>query len=90
MATPPDSPNPVLQRLVRVNPLILGAVVLVLTVAGLLIGGPIGGLLLLPVVLALAWILVVSWPMLSLPERALRFAIVVFIASLAFVRTFPQ
>ncbi len=77
-------------RLARVNPLIIGALVLVFTAAGLLIGGPIGGLLLLPVVLALTWILVVSWPVLTLPEKVLRFAIVAFIASLALVRTFPQ
>lgn len=68
----------------------VAGVVLLAVVVGLFVGGILGAVLLGFALLALVGLLVLAWATLTMPERLLRIAIIVFLASLSLVRLIPQ
>jgi hypothetical protein len=63
-------------------------VMLALLVAGLLVHGPVGFVLIMLGVLFLLWLLYLGWPALAPVERLMRFAVVVLGTALAVTQLF--
>lgn len=76
-----------LSRLPRLVP---AALLLVVLVAGVLIGGPLGFVLMAAAALFVAWILYLSWPTLSSSERIMRSAVLLLAVAMAVVQLFPR
>lgn len=92
-SAPPGRSNPTTQAALRLAALpqwAVAVVVLLAVVVGLFVGGLVGAVLLVFALLALLALLGLAWEALTLPERLLRIAIIVFLASLALVRLIPQ
>ena len=51
---------------------------------------PYGGILILVIAAFIAWLLFLTWPRLTPPERMLRFAILVLVVVIGIVRVFPR
>ncbi|WP_238384685.1 DUF6703 family protein [Segeticoccus rhizosphaerae] len=81
---------PALTRLSSLPRVVPFLSMLVLLVAGALVGGPIGFVLMGLATLAVAWLLYLSWPRLTSSERMMRGAVVLLAAALAVVQLFPQ
>ena len=77
-------------RLSRLPRLVPSAILLALLVAGVLIGGPLGFVLMALAALFVAWILYLSWPSLSSSERIMRFAVLLLAVAIALVQLFPR
>ena len=71
-----------LSRTPRVVPIVLFAV---LVVAGLVLRGTVGGVLLTLAAAFVGWLAFLVWRQLTLPERLFRCAVLVLIAALAIV-----
>lgn len=65
-------------------------VVVALVVVGLLVGGPVGAVIAGLGIACLAAILALTWSRITLPERALRLAVLVFLIGLTIVRALPR
>jgi hypothetical protein len=81
---------PLLTRLTALPRPVPFAVMLALLVVGALIGGPVGFVLMGVATLTVAWLLYLSWPRLTGPERLMRGAVVLLAAALAVVQLFPR
>jgi len=76
-----------LSRLPRLLPF---AILLTLLVSGVLIGGPLGFVLMLLAAIFIAWVLYLSWPILSGSERLMRSAVLLFAVAMAVSVLFPR
>jgi hypothetical protein len=65
-------------------------VVLGLLVAGLLVGGPVGAVLIALVVLVVGWLLYLGWPKLTTSERLGRTAVLLLAVALCLTQAFPR
>lgn len=65
-------------------------VMLALLVAGVLIGGPVGFVLMGVATVFVAWILYLSWPRLTGSERIMRLAVLLLAVAMAVVQLFPR
>ena len=57
--------------------------------AGILAPRPFGGLAFLLVTVFVGWLLFLTWPRLTMPERMMRMAVLVLTLAVAIVRTVP-
>lgn len=73
----------VLSRMSRVPVWLPLVVVLVLTVAGLLVHGPVGALLLLVLAALVGWLCYLGWPSLAGNARAVRLLVLAILVVLA-------
>jgi hypothetical protein len=73
----------VLSRLSRAPAWLPLVIVLVLTVAGLLIRGPAGALLLLVLAALVGWLCYLSWPTLAGNARAVRLLVLAILVAVA-------
>jgi len=62
------------------------AILLTLLVGGGLIGGPLGLVLMSLAVIFVAWVLYLSWPVLSASERMMRSAVLLLAVAMTIVR----
>jgi len=62
------------------------AILLTLLVGGVLIGGPLGLVLMSLAVIFVAWVLYLSWPVLSASERMMRSAVLLLAVAMTIVR----
>jgi hypothetical protein len=81
---------PLLSRVARLPRAVPFLVLLGLLVAGVVVGGPVGAVLIGLVVLVVAWMLVLAWPALSPVERLGRFAVLLLAAALCLVQLRPS
>ena len=81
---------PLMTRLSRLPRLVPSVALLALLVAGVLIGGPVGFVLMALAAMFVAWILYLSWPGLSTSERIMRFAVLLLAVAMAVVQLFPR
>jgi len=65
-------------------------VLLALVVAGVLVGGPLGAVLVGLVAVAVAWLLALAWPALTGVERLGRVAVLLLAVALAVVQLRPR
>jgi len=75
-------------RLSQLPKLVPFAILLTMLVAGVLIGGPLGFVLMALAAIFVAWVLYLSWPILSSSERLMRSAVLLLAAAMAVVRLF--
>jgi len=75
-----------LSRLPRAVPFLA---ILALTLAGVFVPGW-GWVLIAVVVLVLAWILLLAWPRLTMPERLMRTAVVALMAAVTVTQAMPR
>jgi hypothetical protein len=99
--TPPSSPPgparlaleraslPLLARVARLPRAVPFLVLLSLLVAGVIVSGPVGAVLIGLVALVVAWLLVLAWPALSGVERLGRFAVLLLAVALCVVQLRP-
>jgi hypothetical protein len=76
-----------LSGLPRALPFLL---MLTLLVSGLLVGGPVGFVLMGLAATFVAWVLYLSWPRLSGSERIMRLAVLLLALAMAVVQLFPR
>ncbi len=76
-----------LSQLPRPVPFLL---MLALLVAGVMIAGPVGFVLMAVAATFVGWILYLSWPRLSGTERLMRLAVLLLAIALAIVQLFPR
>jgi len=76
-----------LNGLPRVVPFLL---LLALLVAGVMIAGPVGFILMALGAVFVAWILYLSWPRLTSSERIMRSAVLLLAAVMAITLLFPK
>jgi hypothetical protein len=81
---------PLMTRLSRLPRLVPSVTLLALLVAGVLIGGPVGFVLMALAAAFVAWILYLSWPGLSSSERIMRFAVLLLAVAMAVIQLFPR
>ena len=77
-------------RLSRLPKLLPFAILLTLLVAGVLLGGPLGFVLMLLATAFIAWVLYLSWPLLSGSEKFMRSAVLLFAVAMAVSVLFPR
>jgi len=65
-------------------------VLLALLVAGVLVGGPVGFVLMALAAAFVGWVLYLSWPRLTSSERIMRLAVLLLAIVLAVVQLFPR
>lgn len=80
---------PLMTRLSRLPRLVPFVILLALLMAGLLIGGVTGFILMALGAIFIAWVLYLSWPQLSGSERIMRLAVLVLAVAMAVTRLFP-
>ena len=76
-----------LSRLPRLVPFLI---LLALLVAGVLISGQVGFVLMSLAAIFVAWVLYLSWPRLSGSERIMRLAVLLLAVAMAVVQLFPR
>lgn len=77
---------PLMTRLSGLPKLLPFAILLILLVGGVLIGGPLGLVLMSLAVIFVAWVLYLSWPVLSTSERMMRSAVLLLAVAMTIVR----
>jgi len=77
---------PLITRLSRLPRLVPFLLLLALLVGGLLIGGPVGFVLMILAAAFVAWVLYLSWPRLTGSERIMRCAVLLLAAAMAVTR----
>jgi hypothetical protein len=77
---------PLMTKLSRLPKLLPFAILLTLLVAGVLLGGPVGFVLMALAALFVAWVLYLSWPILSSSERLMRSAVLLLAVAMTVVR----
>jgi len=83
-----DASLPLMTKLSQLPKLVPFAILLTMLVAGVLIGGPLGFVLMALAAIFVAWVLYLSWPILSSSERLMRSAVLLLAAAMAVVRLF--
>jgi hypothetical protein len=81
---------PLMTKLSRLPKLLPFAILLTLLVAGVLIGGPPGAILMLLGAVFITWVLYLSWPLLSGSERLMRSAVLLLAVAMAISVLFPR
>jgi hypothetical protein len=81
---------PLMTKLTRLPKLLPFAILLTLLVAGVLIGGPLGFILMLVAAIFISWVLYLSWPLLSGSERLMRSAVLLLAVAMAVSVLFPR
>ena len=77
---------PLMTRLSGLPKLLPFAILLILLVGGVLVGGLLGLVLMCLAVLFVAWVLYLSWPVLSTSERLMRSAVLLLAVAMTIVR----
>ncbi|HEY5471967.1 MAG TPA: DUF6703 family protein, partial [Candidatus Limnocylindrales bacterium] len=77
-------------RLSRLPRLVPFLILLALLVAGVLIGGKVGFVLMGLAAIFVAWVLYLSWPRLSGSERIMRLAVLLLAVAMAVVQLSPR
>jgi hypothetical protein len=77
---------PLMTKLSRLPKLLPFAILLTLLVVGVLLGGPVGFVLMALAALFVAWVLYLSWPILSSSERLMRSAVLLLAVAMTVVR----
>lgn len=80
---------PLLQRLAQVPVWLPFAVVLVLILGGAWIGGVLGGVAVGIALLAVVWLLYLSWPRLTRIERLMRVTVLALVIAVAASQLIP-
>jgi len=81
---------PLMTKLSRLPRLVPFLILLALLVAGVLIGGQSGFVLMGVAAIFVAWVLYLSWPRLSGSERIMRLAVLLLAVAMAVVQLFPR
>jgi hypothetical protein len=81
---------PVLRRLSALPRPVPFLALLVLLVVGAFLGGAVGFALMALAALFVTWLLYLSWPRLTGPEKLMRTAVVLLALGLAVVQLFPR
>jgi hypothetical protein len=79
---------PVLTRLATLPPWLPFLAMLVLILVGSWVGGAVGTVLIGLAALVVAWLLYLSWPRLTPPERMMRLAVLALVVAVAITRLF--
>jgi len=77
-------------KLSRLPKLLPFAILLTLLVSGYLLGGAVGFVLMALAALFVAWVLYLSWPLLSSSERLMRAAVLLLAVAMTVVRYFQS
>jgi len=77
-------------RLARLPRLVPFVTLLVLLLAGMLIRGAVGFVVMSLAALFVAWILYLAWPALTSTQRLMRFAVLLLAVTMALVQLFPR
>ena len=80
---------PFMERLNSLPRAVSLVALLVALAVGLLAPRPFGGIAFLLVTAFVGWLLFITWPRLSIPERMMRLAVLVLTFAVAVVRTVP-
>ena len=81
---------PLMTELSRLPRLVPFLILLALLVAGVLISGQVGFVLMGLAAIFVAWVLYLSWPRLSGSERIMRLAVLLLAVAMAVVQLFPR
>jgi hypothetical protein len=81
---------PLMTRLSRLPRLVPFLILLALLIAGVLISGRIGFVLIGLAAIFVAWVLYLSWPRLSGAERIMRLAVLLLAVAMAVVKLSPR
>lgn len=81
---------PLMTKLSRLPRLVPFLILLALLVAGVLISGQVGFVLMGLAAIFVAWVLYLSWPRLSGSERIMRLAVLLLAVAMAVVQLFPR
>ena len=81
---------PLMTRLSRLPRLVPFLILLALLIAGVLISGRIGFVLIGLAAIFVAWVLYLSWPRLSGSERIMRLAVLLLAVAMAVVKLSPR
>jgi hypothetical protein len=81
---------PLMTKLSRLPKLLPFAILLTLLVSGYLLGGAVGFVLMALAALFVAWVLYLSWPLLSSSERLMRSAVLLLAVAMTVVRYFQS
>jgi len=81
---------PLMTKLSRLPRLVPFLILLALLVAGVLISGQVGFVLMSLAAIFVAWVLYLSWPRLSGSERIMRLAVLLLAVAMAVVQLFPR
>jgi len=81
---------PLVTRLSRLPKPVPFLILLALLVAGVLISGQLGFVLMGLAAIFVAWVLYLSWPRLSGSERIMRLAVLMLAVAMAVVQLFPR
>jgi len=81
---------PLVTRLSRLPKPVPFLILLALLVAGVLISGQVGFVLMGLAAIFVAWVLYLSWPRLSGSERIMRLAVLMLAVAMAAVQLFPR
>ena len=81
---------PLITRLTSLPKALPFLLILALLVAGVLIGGPFGFVLMGLAAVFVGWILYLSWPRLTGSERIMRLAVLLLAGAMAVVQLFPR
>jgi hypothetical protein len=81
---------PLMTKLTRLPRLVPSALLLTLLIAGVLISGPVGFVLMGVAAAFVGWVLYLSWPRLTGSERIMRLAVLLLAVAMAFVQLFPR
>lgn len=77
-------------KLTRLPRLVPSALLLTLLIAGVLISGPVGFVLMGVAAAFVGWVLYLSWPRLTGSERIMRLAVLLLAVAMAVVQLFPR
>jgi hypothetical protein len=81
---------PVMTRLSRLPRVVPFLVLLVLLVAGVVLQGPVGFVLVGLAAVFVGWVLYLAWPRLNGTERIMRLAVLLLAVVMAVVQLFPR
>jgi hypothetical protein len=81
---------PLMTKLSQLPRLVPFALLLTLLIAGVLISGPVGFVLMGVAAAFVGWVLYLSWPRLTGSERIMRLAVLLLAVAMAVVQLFPR
>jgi len=81
---------PLMTKLSELPPLVPFVLLLALLIAGVVISGPVGFVLMAVAASFVGWVLYLSWPRLTGSERIMRVAALLLAVAMAVVQLFPR
>lgn len=87
--TDPTARETLVNRLFRIPARTTAIVLIAMIVVGLLLGGPVGGVLLVAAILVMAGMLALMWVDLQPVERMMRLSVIACVLALSIVRLVP-